>query len=335
MSVTAVTERCAAALKVEYRDVAELAAILAEPQVLAVIGFGAGAVASASTDPRYFQVGLQPATPGLIEVWYGTAPVRCGRAGELAWAHSDDLAFAALEVDEAAHGGIEAAAEYAYHRLGEHLAGSGRPHLLRIWNYLDAIVEGEGDDERYRRFCVGRARGIGAIDTDRLPAATAIGRRDGVRRLQLYWLASGQPGTPVENPRQVSAYHYPRQYGPQSPSFARAMLAAPGSGLPLLLSGTASVVGHQTRHAGQPLAQLEEIFSNITALLASARQQQSQLPAQLGAQARLKVYVSAAADLPAVAQMLSRRLDVRIPHLLLHGEVCRRDLAVEIDGVHG
>src|SRR3546814_7354125 len=73
--------------------------------------------------------------------------------------------------------------------------------------------------------------------------------------VQVYWLAARTPGTPVENPRQVSAYRYPRQYGPQQPSFARAMLPPPGSAMPLLLSGTASVVGHATAHVGELLAQ--------------------------------------------------------------------------------
>ena len=32
-------------------------------------------------------------------------------------------------------------------------------HLQRIWNYLDDINQGEGDEERYRVFCSGRAKG--------------------------------------------------------------------------------------------------------------------------------------------------------------------------------
>src|SRR3546814_1451833 len=97
------------------------------------------------------------------------------------------------------------------------VGASQTPHLLRVWNYLDAITFGDGDAERYREFCVGRARGLGDFDTHALPAATAIGRCDDARVVQVYWLAARTPGTPVENPRQVSAYRYPRQYGPQQP----------------------------------------------------------------------------------------------------------------------
>ena len=86
----------------------------------------------------------------------------------------------------------------------------------------------------------------------------------------MYCLSARQPGSPLENPRQVSAWRYPRQYGPQAPSFARGMLAAPGSSLPLLLSGTASVVGHATLHGEDTLRQLEETFANLDAGLQSA-----------------------------------------------------------------
>jgi chorismate lyase/3-hydroxybenzoate synthase len=204
-----------------------------------------------------------------------------------------------------------------------------------MWNYLSGITLGEGDRERYREFCVGRARGLGRFEDHQLPAATGIGRSDEVRTLQVYWLAARQAGTPVENPRQISAYRYPRQYGPQSPSFARAMVPPAGSDMPLLLSGTAAVVGHASMHTGQLLAQLEETFANFDALLGAARQHACALPAQFGAGTRLKVYVRERDDLPKVAQALDARFGDAVARLLLHAVICRDELAVEIDGVHG
>ena len=321
-------------LRVDYADPAERDALLADPQVLALFGFRAGARPSLDTDPRWLEVGLQPYGQAQLEVWRSQHPAQHGRDRDLAWAQSADLGFGVLQVDEAEHGGIEAAACYAYQRLGEHLANSAHPRLLRIWNYMDAITLGEGDEERYRQFCVGRAAGIGKIDTQQLPAATAIGRCDGVRVFQLYWLCCNQPGTPLENPRQVSAYHYPRQYGRQAPSFARAMLGPNNVQLPLLLSGTASVVGHETRHAGQALAQIGETLTNLQVLIDTAREQRPQLSAQLGAGSRLKVYVTRAEEQAEVEAALSKQLDPAIPRMILHGTICRHDLMMEIDGVH-
>ena len=321
-----------AALQVDYAEPGTLDDWLAREEVLAAFGFGDDA--PTSDDPRYLRVPLQPHGAGLLEVWRTHAPVVHGRDRDIAWAGNGRLLFGAIEIAEG-EAGIIAAAEHAYARISAFLAASHAPHLLRIWNYLDAITEGEGDAERYRQFCVGRARGLGDFDAQTLPAATAIGRCNDDRVIQVYWLASATPGTPVENPRQVSAYDYPRQYGPQSPSFARAMLPPPGSTMPLLLSGTASVVGHRSLHAGQLLAQLDETFANFDSLIGAAREHAPGLPARFGSGTRLKVYVRERDDLSLVAEAFARRFGGGVPHLILHAAICRRELAVEIDGVHG
>ena len=321
-----------AQLDIGYAPADSLARQLADPRVLAVFGFGADA--PVLDDPRWLRVPLQPLGEDapLVEVWRAGAPVAHGRDDGVAWASDGQLLFGALEIDEA-EGGIEAAAEAAYAGLAAFQARCEQPHLLRVWNYLDAIIAGEGDDERYRRFCVGRVAGMGAYDPAHLPAATAIGRCDGVRRLQVYWLASRRPGIPLENPRQVSAYRYPRQYGPQSPSFARAMLPAEGDALPLLISGTAAIVGHASRHVDSLPAQLEETFANLDSLLEVARRRQPQLPAAFGHDSALKVYVRDREAAPLVRGLLRARLGDGVPCLLLHAAVCRRELRVEIEGV--
>jgi chorismate lyase / 3-hydroxybenzoate synthase len=319
---------------VDYVAAASPSTLLAADGVLAVFGFGDTAPPT-HPDPRYLHIPLQPyAGAAPYEVWRTGEPVACGREGEIAWSSNGRLAFGVIEVDESGDG-IAAAAEHAYARLTGFVRDSDTPHLLRIWNYLDAITQGEGDTERYRQFCIGRARGLGAFDPAMLPAATAIGRCDDARVLQIYWLAAAAPGTPVENPRQVSAYRYPRNYGPQPPSFARAMLPPTAGRLPLLLSGTASVVGHASQHADALLAQVDETFANFDSLLGAARQSQPAIPAAFGAGTRLKVYVRDRGDLDAVAATLHARFGDRVPYIVLHAAICRRELCVEIDGVHG
>jgi len=316
-------------------------ALLEDPGILAVFGFG-DAAPKRLDDPRYLNVPLEPHRDGApCEAWRVTGPVRSGRDSDIAWSSNGKLAFGVIEVDERAHAGdgdptgVIGAAAHAYSRLAAFIGASNTPHLLKIWNYIDAITQGDGDSERYRQFCVGRVRGLGNVDSSRLPAATAIGCRNDARILQVYWLAAAEPGAPVENPRQVSAWRYPRAYGPQPPSFARAMLPPTGSRMPLLLSGTASVVGHATAHPGAVLAQLGETLANFDALLGAAREREPELPAHFGSGTRLKVYVRDRADIEAVAAALDERFGDRVPRVVLHAAICRRDLAVEIDGVHG
>ena len=319
-------------LSVDYVAADRPENLLAGENTLAVFGFGNDA--PHSDDPRYLRVPLQPHGASPFEVWRSNGPIRSGRDGDIAWSTDGQLLFGAIELDEHEIG-IEAAAERIYAQLIAFQARSATPKLLRIWNYLDAITLGEGDTERYRQFCVGRARGMGDFDTSNLPAATAIGRCDDQRTLQVYWLAACEAGTPVENQRQVSAYRYPREYGRQSPSFARAMLPPADGHMPLLLSGTASVVGHATQHVGELLAQIEETFTNFDALLGAARQRAPWLPAQFGPGTRLKVYVRDRDDLPLVKAALDQRFGDRVPRVLLHAAICRRELSMEIDGVHG
>ncbi|MGQ0801508.1 MAG: chorismate transformation enzyme, FkbO/Hyg5 family [Pseudomarimonas sp.] len=304
---------------------------LLTPHTLAVFGFGAAAPTSLD-DFRYLHIGLQPSdNEAWFEIWESPAPVRVYHDGLIGGAHNDEVAFGWIECVET-EGGVEVAAHAAYQALLAQLAGSKFPHLLRVWNYLDAITEGEADAERYRQFCVGRAAGF-AAHAERFPAATAIGRRDGRRVLQVYWLSAKAAGTPLENPRQMAAWRYPREYGPRSPSFVRAMLAPVKVSLPLMLSGTAAIIGHASQHVDNLPAQLDETMRNFSALIDAARVLQPELPAQFDGGSLLKVYLrDQQADFEA---LLDSHLPAEVPRLVVYADICRANLAIEIDGFHG
>jgi len=290
------------------------------PGTLALLQFGE---ADCPGDPRALRVPLRPLRAAPRECWQVDAQVHCGREGALRWAAGGGWLFVALNVHEREHGGIEGAAEHAYSVLCGWVAAREERHLLRVWNYLHAINQGEGDQERYRRFCVGRARGLGTKGITRYPAATAIGHHDEEGLLQVYALCAAQPGEALENPRQVSAWAYPRQYGPTPPSFARAMKLPNGS---LAISGTAAVVGHASLHDRDATAQVSETCINLRALLAAAS-----LP-EFDAGSPLKVYIRNAGDASAIEAALATRLGASVPRVFLQGDICRSELLVEIDG---
>ncbi len=301
-----------------------LESILADATVLAVFGFGREA--PTHDDPRYLHVGLETLTPSAsFEVWRSSRPVATGRNDAVRYAADGDYMYGAIEVDEHERGGIAEAAETAYRTLCDFVNAQPYEAVLRTWNYMDAINLGDGDAERYRLFCSGRARGMRNRFRGAYPAGTAIGRQDGVRTLQVYWLSAREPGVPVENPRQVSAYCYPRQYGPTPPAFARAMLSPAKQ---LLVSGTASVVGHASHHVGDAAAQLDETARNLDSLMRTAG------IGPLGAESLLKLYVRNPAQVPDVGNWLQQRIP-GCPALLLAGDVCRGELLLEIDCIHG
>ena len=197
--------------------------------------------------------------------------------------------------------------------------------MQRIWNYLGAINDGTGDDERYKHFCTGRISGMGDVFAQGFPAATAIGHHADPGLLQVYLLATDRPGTRVENPRQVSAWRYPRQYGRTPPSFARATLL-PADDV-LAISGTAAVVGHASAHAGDIAAQLGETLRNLDVLLETGG-----LPAGFDRRAPLKAYVRHPQDEAVVRAFANRHLP-EAPLLLVHGDICRAELLVEIEAM--
>ncbi|KAA2284662.1 pteridine-dependent deoxygenase [Arenimonas fontis] len=254
--------------------------------------------------------------------------------GTETWDVGDDDHYRLVTIEQQESGGdIEAAADAAYRRLLAAVRPSPHPYLLRIWNYFAAINEGEGDRERYRRFCVGRARAVDGMFNDPPPAATAIGADAVPGRLQLLALCSKAPAIALENPRQTPAWRYPREHGPVPPGFSRgAVLDADTVQPRLLASGTASIVGHLSRHAGDFAAQLRESLENLAALLAEGERHTGRRFGLPDCEA-LRVYLRHPRDL-ATAQAVMAASGIPAARIAyLRGDVCRRELDVELEGV--
>ncbi|MEX2499181.1 MAG: hypothetical protein WD397_09945 [Wenzhouxiangellaceae bacterium] len=291
--------------------------------------------AAGASGPGIWSCGLDFLGGDLIrESWRVDGPVKAGNDDEITWRRSGELMFLVLATGDDGRGDPAERVEQSYTRLLRLADRHGCPWPLRMWNFMPGINRGHADLERYRRFCVGRARALeqaGLGDTT-LCAGTAIGGKEPV--LRILALCGARPGVQIENPRQVSAYQYPRIYGPASPSFARATaMPQPDGSVLLLVSGTASVVGHGSRHDGDVDAQVEEILENFSHLLAesAARLGRPGL-ARAGDGSLLRVYVRHAGHWPRVYQRLieawpgSRIAGFR-------GDICRQDLLVEIEAV--
>jgi chorismate lyase/3-hydroxybenzoate synthase len=152
--------------------------------------------------------------------------------------------------------------------------------------------------------------------------------------LLLYFLAASKPGMPIENPRQVSAFRYPKVYAPRHPLFSRAMLKQWDAGTHLYISGTASVVGHRTCHVGDTLEQLRETARNLEAIVSRTHELQ---PLALKSAAQLslaKVYVRRAEDLFRIQSEFDRLFSPALPRTYLLADICRSDLLLEIDAFY-
>jgi chorismate lyase / 3-hydroxybenzoate synthase len=206
--------------------------------------------------------------------------------------------------------------------------------LIRIWNYLPEINAQAGGDERYRHFNSARQmafRKSGRATMGTVPAACALGSPAG-SPLSIYFLAARRPAKMIENPRQTSAYHYPPKFGRHSPIFSRACVWGESGRSRLFVSGTASIVGHETIHRGDVVAQTRETMVNIGALLEEANRIVGPSHYSLN-DLKLKVYVRKPSDLPAIESALSELLNPVAAIVYLQADVCREDLLVEIEAV--
>jgi chorismate lyase/3-hydroxybenzoate synthase len=274
------------------------------------------------------EVNLPPLVgTGMTELWHADGQVESGREGLVQFARGSHYLAGKVEIDEQCVGGLAEAARTAYAAISRFTVRSDHRHLLRMYNYFSDINVGAGDAERYKLFCSGRAAGFRELAAPAWPAATAIGRQDHSRVLQVYWLAGDAPGQPLENPRQVSAFNYPRQYGPSPPTFSRAMQV----GGAMLISGTGSVLGHASHHPDDLPAQLDEILRNQ----ASLRQAGGVSAAAVRGRATLlKIYLRNAAAAGFVATYLRDRLPAHTQFVVLGADICRHELLVEIDAAH-
>lgn len=265
------------------------------------------------------------------ELWHLPSPTTAGEFGAWQYCHGPGIAMATTHLDAAGRDDpdapVAAAARDAYCGLFALQKQLGLAHVARIWHWLSAPTAGTGEAERYRQFCRGRAEALDGASPawPSLPPATLVA--SAVPGLRIQVILSDSPVEPVENPRQTSAYRYPARYGHRAPAFARGGLVCLAGHRYLLISGTASIIGHESMHPGDLSAQFDEALCNLIAVIDAACHGAAS-PTDLEC---LKVYLANPSDAGAIQLLLSKRLP-GVPAVLVHAPLCRRELLLELEG---
>lgn len=307
--------------------------IACKGRMMGAVAFGAQRPHISAPDCPYAWVEM-PVLNGesMIEVWTCAQPVVREEAHELSSARNEDTLFGCLQIELDC--ALDTASYRAYNRIFDFIDRLGYRHLLRVWNYFPQINADADGLERYIRFNVGRHEAFAAkgrvIGTD-TPAACALGSRG--NHLVIYFLAAKQAGQRVENPRQTSAFHYPAQYGPRSPTFARAMLMQTSGEPHLFVSGTASIVGHETLHIGNASAQIQETIANIRAVMAQAQRAGLDC-SSANARLLLKTYLRRLDDLAMTRHYLLQAFGSAADTLYLQADICRSNLLLEVEAAY-
>lgn len=327
-----------------YAGAGEFATLAADAagSLLGCIGFGCVDIDSdGSGDSGSVPAGLPFArvdmpvvgSDRLYELWFAGAPVRRERRGRLQLAHDGQVLFGCTAIPPESGLEYDALIYREYCAIFDALDALGYPNLIRAWHYLPDIHLDEDRLERYKRFSLGRheafvARGR-AISRD-APAASAVGKRPG--DTVICFLAARRPGTPIENPRQVSAWSYPAQYGPRGPTFARALFTSWGEVPQLYISGTASIFGHASLHQGDPAAQAAETLLNLESVIREARDQ-GLVEIGAGTETLVKTYLRRPELRVLVEPRLRAAFGAQAQLVWLQADICRSELLLEVEVV--
>jgi chorismate lyase/3-hydroxybenzoate synthase len=272
----------------------------------------------------------------LFESWWYDGDIHYAAVGAAHVSVCEDYSVVLLKVDEPEDGDFQGLTCRAYDELIQAVRSTPHVEIVKIWNYLGGINHGEDDFERYRQFSVGRSKSFRAagIEDAGAPTGTAIGTsRD--CGLTLIALASRRSTGLTENPRQVSAYRYPRKYGPSSPKFSRGGFVASDRHRLFLISGTAAVIGHESAYPYDAARQTDETLNNLEILCDAVSDLDPAGPTLvLDAKCALRVYLRDSEDFEVVKSKLKNTFGRDAPCMaFLQGNICRRELMVEIDGV--
>jgi chorismate lyase/3-hydroxybenzoate synthase len=289
-----------------------------------------------NTDPNrpVFHIHLQTIGEQTAdEIWETSQPVSVETKENILCSYTDNLLALHMSVAVDSDSDIAETTYAMYSRLFTEASNRGFSDVVRTWNYLPDLNVGEGDKECYKQFSVGRWRAAEEhnYDLDALPAGTAIGSVAGTP-ITVSILCSKYQNTRIENPRQRSAFEYPRQYGVRSPLFARSVKIGSSEQNLLLVSGTASIIGHNSIHHDIPQEQAHETIQNIRLLLeatsgiAGARE-----APPLGC---LRIYIRRAEDYDTILTAVKPFLNEHNSFTVLLGDICRDDLLVEIEAVY-
>ena len=245
---------------------------------------------------------------------------------------NDDVLLGSLSIQLTDVSSMQEISQMYYQQLIDFIAQQNKPHLIRMWNYVPDIHRSEDGLERYQQFCVGRhnafANGPG------YPAASAVGSHSS--EMIILFIAARQPGIFIENPEQVSAYQYPCEYSPKSPSFARASLYQEQGLKQFYISGTASIVGHESQFINDILGQTKQTLKNLKTLIQYANKQE-QLAIDfdphggLNNSQTIKVYLRKSDDFLKVAPLIQKFAPNCQNICFLQADICRRDLDIEIE----
>jgi enamine deaminase RidA (YjgF/YER057c/UK114 family) len=228
-------------------------------------------------------------------------------------------------------------------------AGAEFDQVVRTWLYLGGITEPEAGTQRYKEMNRARSdfyRGVRFgcllaqpnIPHGIYPASTGIGMAGAGLVAGCMTIQTNRKDVfllPLENPQQTPAYAYHPRHSPLSPKFSRSVALVVGDYVTTWISGTASIVGSESRHPGDIEKQTEQTIDNIERLIAPENftfHGVAGAGATLHDLAKIRIYLKRRQDFAKARAICERRFG-HLPAIYAVADICRPELLVEIEGV--
>ena len=309
---------------------------------------------SLDSSPQLQSAGTLPGPPGWVTEFVDGAAAAwapIGRRRTVRVRDAGPFALVSVRVQDAMRLGAEAFADEvraAYAEIALRLGRRAACHPVRLWNFIPGILDPLGaHPQRYMAFNAARFEaceawfGSSAQFPQKLATASGVGHRGD--DLLIHCLAAQHPGLTVENPRQVAAYRYSRRYGRRPPCFSRAVVVVDSGLTPrwLMVGGTASIVGEDSRHDGSLSRQLLETMRNLATLIGAVRDRDGREcgaddqagPASLRRFEHLRIYHPRPADREPIRCAIAEAAGGLRSVEWVHADLCRPELLVEIEGL--
>ncbi len=297
----------------------------------------------------HLQSGLESIDEKQCELWVGNGQWTQGQKKltggvALSFRFNQDMLIGSLSVSLPSGSSLQCLSQSYYEQIIDFITVQNKPRLLRVWNYFPDInqVDSSLKDslERYQEFCIGRHNAFASSMQKEFeyPAASAVGGcSDSVSsKLVIIFIAMNQQGKFLENPDQISAYQYPSYYSPKSPSFSRASISQTERFQQLYISGTASIVGHESKFQGDIINQTHQTIRNLKRLIEYSSENYvadntlSLIRSSVGAPV-IKVYLRNPADKAKVAPIIQAFSCDSEYICYLQADICRQELDIEIE----
>ncbi len=212
--------------------------------------------------------------------------------------------------------------------------------IIRQWNYIEDILEFDGENQRYQQFNNVRSGVYGNTFLEKgYPSATGIGMNQGGVLIEYVAIKSKEIKTiPIDNPKQISAHTYSEDVLvgegcslKTTPKFERARYVEVFGKKLIFISGTASIVGEKTIGVGDAVEQTKVTINNMEQLYSNGALDEISDYYANPKYRHARVYIKNKRDFVRIRQTFESHFK-NLPVVYIIADICRKDLLVEIEG---